>query len=266
MIVTTPPKPYGYCYNAQEILLTIQCIMQGSAGFRCISRIFNIIRTIMRFPSFPVPAFSTARDWVLRLGVFNLTKPHEHGEWIWIIDSSIQMGSMKCLLILGVRMDELQKKEDFTLSYNDVKPIVLKTIESCPGEVVKVALNEAKNKTNHAVAIVSDEASELKRGIRLFQEEQEETQKLVHLHDITHKVDNVLKKELEKDESWKEFTKNMTHTTQKLKLTSSSHLIPPKQRQKKRMRSEIDIIKWETKILNHLDSGKANELEKEYLS
>jgi hypothetical protein len=221
---------------------------------------------VLSQPSYCTPVFSTVRDWLLKLGLFHLQQTHEAGEWGWIVDCSIQMGAMKCLLILGVRLEVLKKRGNFTLSHNDVKPIILRTVESCPGEFVKEALNEAKKKTQGAVVIVSDEGSELKRGVRLFQEEQMEGQRPIHLHDITHKVDLVLKRELEKDDKWKEFTRQMTNTTQQLKLSASSHLIPPKQRQKKRMRSEIDIIEWGMKILNYLESGKANEFEKNKLS
>lgn len=176
------------------------------------------------------------------------------------------MGAMKCLLVLGVRLETLQNKKNFILSHNDVKPLVLKTIESCPGEVVKEALDKAKEKTQGAVVIISDEGSELKRGVRLFQEEQEEIQKPIHLHDVTHKIDLVLKKELKNDCEWKKFTQEMTNTTQQLKLTPSSHLIPPKQRQKNRMRSEVDIIEWGIKVCNYLENGKANEVESKKLS
>lgn len=247
------------------MLLTIQCTIEGSAGFRCVSKIFNVIHNTLSLPSFPTPVFSTIRDWLLKFGLFNLTKPCEKGKWVWIIDFSIQMGAMRCLLILGVRMEALEARGNFTLSHSDVEPIILKTLKSCRGEVVKAVLDEAKERTGEVVAIVSDQGGELKRGIRLFQEEQ--TEKPVHLYDIIHKVDLVLKKELENDIEWQKFIKEMTNTTQQLKQSTSSHLIPPKQYQKKRrMRSEVDIIEWGMKILKYLDSGKSNKLENEKLS
>jgi hypothetical protein len=175
------------------------------------------------------------------------------------------MGAMRCLLILGVRMEVLEARGDFTLSHNDVEPIMLKTLESCRGEVVKMVLDEAKARTGEVVAIVSDQGGELRKGIRLFQEEQIE--KPVHLYDIMHKADLVLKKELENDVEWESLIKEMTNTTQQLKQSPSSHLIPPKQYQKKRrMRSEIGIIEWGIKILKYLDSGNATELENKKLS
>lgn len=162
-------------------------------------------------------------------------------------------------------MEVLEARGDFTLSHSDVEPIILKTLESCRGEVVKAVLDEAKARTGEVVAIVSDEGGELKRGIRLFQEEQ--TEKPVHLYDIMHKVDLVLKKELENDIAWQKFTKDVTNTTQQLKQSTSSHLIPPKQYQKKRrMRSEVAIIEWGINVLKHLDSGNSTKLENEKLS
>lgn len=199
---------------------------------------------------------------MLKLGLANLTKPKEEGKWVWIVDSSIQMGAMKCLLILGVNMDKLKNNKDYTISQKDVEPLVLKTVNSCPGEVVRDALIEAKGKTGGSIAVLSDDGSEIKRGVKLYAQ----TNSVIHLNDIIHKIDLVLKKELVGDEIWKKFTKQVTDTIQQLKLTSSAHLVPPKQRQKNRLRAEIKIIEWGLKIMRYLASGKASDLEKEKLS
>lgn len=246
--------------------MSLQCAIQGSAGFRCVARIFNIVKETVLLPSFPAPSFSTMRYWTCKLGLYNLLQPPEAGKWILIIDSSVKMGSSKCLLILGVQVKTLLSKDNFILSYNDVRTIALKTLESCKGEEVKKALDEIKSKGVEIIAVISDEASEFKRGIRLFQEEHKENQSLVHLHDITHKVDLVLKKELANDDDWEKFTAQIQNTVQKLKLTPSSHLIPPKQRQKSRMRSEVDSIEWGIKVCNYLKRDRVTDLEKEKLS
>ncbi len=242
--------------------MSIQCALRGSAGFRCVTGIFDIIRTTLDQFDFFSPAFSTIRGWVLKIGLANLTLPKEVGKWIWIIDVSIQMGAMKCVLILGVNMDRLKEKKDYVLSHSDVEPIILKTVESCPGEVIRDALIEAKEKTGGSIAILSDEGSEMKRGVRLYAQ----TTPVIHSHDILHKMDLVLKKELESDEVWKKFTRQMTDSIQRLKLTSSAHLVPPKQRQKKRLRGEIKMIEWGVKIIRHLSSDKASDQQKEILS
>ncbi len=101
-----------------------------------------------------------------------LEREKEKGEWIYVIDASIQMGSMKCLLILGIPMAKLlaiqNETGSFMPSHIDMEPLVLKTIDSCDGEVVRDALLEAEQKTGTPISIVSDEGSEFKRGVRLF--------------------------------------------------------------------------------------------------
>ncbi len=244
----------------------MQSIIFGSAGFRCISKIFSILKNTLNPPNLPTPVFSTSRDWILKFGLFNLTRPKAPGEWIWIIDGTIQMGSMKCILILGVRMDKMKERNDFTLSLGDVEPIILKTVTSSPGEMIQTALMEAHDKTGKPIAIVSDEGSDLKRGIRLYRETQSEEQKTIHLHDVVHKLDLLLKRELVKDPVWNKFLKQMNATTQQLKLTSYAHLAPPRQRHKKRMRSEVDNIVWGQRIINYLENGNPKSFELAKLS
>ena len=195
-----------------------------------------------------VPVFSTIRDWVLKLGHYKLTSPKEPGQWVLIIDSSIQMGSMKCLLILGVRIDKPTKNGDYQLSHCDVEPIILKTLKSSPGEVIDETLREAENLIGGAFqGVLTDQANEFKRGISIYNTN---VNKTVHLFDINHKLDLIVKKEFEADELWKCFTTKANQTLHKLKLTEFSHLVPPKQRQKNRFLSEIDSVKWGIKLLN----------------
>jgi hypothetical protein len=181
-----------------------------------------------------------------------LEKPKEKGDWVYIMDASIQMGSMKCLLILGVQRKCLQKLGHYVPSYQDVEPLAIRTVESCNGQVVHEALLEAEAKTGTPHAVISDEGAEMIKGVALWNAGEK---KVIHLFDVVHKVDLILKKEIEGDQQWREFTKQMTATVQQLKLTSSAYLIPPKQRQKKRMLGEIQIIKWGNNILKFLDRG-----------
>lgn len=202
------------------------------------------------------PVFSTIRSWVLRIGLYILNRPKPEGEWIYIIDASIQMGAMKCLLILGIRRSALEQQGNYTIRHQNVEPLVLKTVESCTGEVVQSALVEAEAKTGMPLAVLSDEGSELKRGVKLYNGTGRQT---THLFDIVHRVDLVLKKEVQRDTMWQAFTQQMTNTTQQLKLTDFAHFVPPKQRQKKRMLNEITIVKWGFRVLRHLDQGGVPE-------
>jgi hypothetical protein len=248
--VTAPRQQY----DSQFILMSINCALAGSAGFRCIARTFMIIANSFSF--FECPHFNTIRSWVLRIGLYMLERVKEKEDWIYIMDASIQMGSMKCLLILGIRRKCLEDKGHYVPSYQDVEPLAIRTVESCNAKVVQEALLEAEAKTGTPHAVISDEGKEMIKGVSLWNGDKK---KVIHHFDVTHKVDLILKKEIEGDQEWHEFTKQMTATVQQLKLTSSAHLIPPKQRQKRRMLGEVQIVKWANNILKFLDRGGKEE-------
>ena len=237
-------------YDAQKIYLSVRCAIEGCSGFRCIARVFNLLRE--QITSLFAPCSSSIRLWALRTGLYMLMRPKVKGEWIYIIDVSIQMGSMKCLLILGVEKSRFKKTEKYTVCHEDVEPLVMKPVHSCTGEVVCEALLEAEKKTGTPERVVSDQGSELKRGVNLFNGKEK---KVIHQFDIIHKIDTTIKKEIQNDSMWKEFSSKMTEMTQKIKLTEYAHLIAPKQRQKKRMLGEISIVEWAVKLLRYIDRG-----------
>jgi hypothetical protein len=165
------------------------------------------------------------------------------------------MGAQKCLLILGTRLSELTN--DFCLSFEDVEPLVIKTVATCTGEVIQEALNEAIEMTGEPVAIHTDGGSELKRGIRLASEAGNSS---VHINDVVHKIDAFLKRDLSKSDEWIEFKAMATASLQKLKLSALAHLAPPKQRQKARMLASFALIEWGRRFLNYVDSVFDSEI------
>jgi hypothetical protein len=195
------------------------------------------------------PTFTTIRQWLLKLAFFKLTRPKDRsGTWVHIVDATIQMGAQKAVLVLGLRLDNAENS--FSPTLEQVEPLVLKTVTSCPGEVIMEALKEASDKTGSPVSVISDEGSEMNRGARLLSSETE----LVHLHDCTHKVNNVLKSTLRKDDLWHTFKKDSSSMIQSVKLSHVAHLAPPKQREKARMLASDSLVTWGIKLLNYLDS------------
>lgn len=185
----------------------------------------------------------------MKLGLYKLTRPkHSSQGWFWIIDTTIQMGSQKCVLVLGVKQQDC--RENFCPMFSQLEPLVLKPLESCPGEVIRDILEEASTKTGRPAAIISDAGSELKKGIRLFSENSE----VVHLFDISHKVNACLKAELREDIIWNEFKKAAGDSVQHLKLSPVSHLAPPRQRTKERMHSAFPLIQWGLRLSDYLNT------------
>lgn len=227
--------------------------MEGSTGFRALTNTFQTLREWIT--SLGAPAHTTIRQWLFKLGLYMLERPKNVlANWFYIIDTSIQMGLQKCVLIVGVKQQDLT--ENFCPTFEQLEPLVLKPLNSCPGEIIKNALEEAFKKTGKPIAIISDKGSELKKGVTLLSDHE----KPLHLFDVSHKVNACLKNELDADITWKTFQKAASNSTQRLKLSSLSHLCPPRQRTKERMHSAFALIKWGLRLFNFMKSDKGKKL------
>lgn len=235
--------------------------MQSSVGFRALSKVFQVIQEYVSFLA--TPSYSVIRQWFLKLGLYKLQQCHDSQQrWTFIIDTSIQMGPQKFVVVLGVNHRTLEKT--FMPSLGQVEIFAMKPLYSCPGEVICDILNEASAKINHTspVAIVSDQAAELKKGVRLFAEKHPST---IHILDASHKIDGCLKKRLENDNLWILFKKDAAASMQNLKLSALAHLVPPKQRIKTRLHNSFPLIEWGIKLLSFLDSEKSVNISPEDL-
>ncbi len=168
------------------------------------------------------------------------------------------MGPQKCVVVLGVKKTDLVS--NFCPTLEQVETLVVKPVNSTPGDVIYEVLEEAKAKipgqTIHA--IISDEGSENKMGGRLFCEDHPE---IIHLHDISHLINNLLKKELGNDPIWTRFKDEAAQCMQIVKLSSLAHLAPPRQRTKARMHSAFHLIEWGIRLLEYIKREKANNVK-----
>ncbi len=54
------------------------------------------------------PCATTVRSWVIRLGYAQLTRPLTNDRpWAWLIDHTLQIGTAKLFVIVGVLLDEV---------------------------------------------------------------------------------------------------------------------------------------------------------------
>jgi len=190
----------------------------------------------------------------LKIGLYKLERPKNHSkDWFYIIDTSIQMGQQKCVAVLGVRSKSL--RENFCPDFDQIEPLVIRPLNSCPGVIIKEILEEAITKTGKPLAIISDAGSELKKGVKLLSENE------THLFDVSHKINACLKAELESDEHWKAFQKLAGETVSHIKLTALAHLSPPRQRTKDRMHSAFFQIEWGIRLLNYICSEEYKTMD-----
>jgi hypothetical protein len=223
--------------------------LHGAVSFRGCSAVIDLLHDFL--PSFhDVPAPNTTQTWLLRLGLYELTRPKERADdWLFIVDHTIQLGPFKCLLIVGVRLSAWRKL-DRALTLDDLTFVALEPVRQSNGEIVCEQLEAAAKLVGVPVGILSDHGSDITSGVEKFREKHPTTRAL---HDIAHQAAIVIKHELQADERWDEFTSQCGKTQPKIKQTELAHLAPPPQKVKGRYMNLSDLMKWSDKMLNLLD-------------
>lgn len=186
----------------------------------------------------------------MRLGYYKLNRPKDKaGKWIWILDHSVQIGPEKCLLILGIQHNKLPKNRP--LNYSDVEPLELFPVTKSNGDIVYKQLEETIKKTGIPSSIVADHGGDIKSGIDKFCKQNNET---IYIHDVKHKMALLLKKFLNKDERWNDFTRQANSSKAQMQQTELAPLSPPAQRSKARYMNIEHLLNWAAEVLLLLDA------------
>jgi len=183
---------------------------------------------------------------MLQYGLYELSTPIEkRDDWIYILDHTIEFGTQKCLLILGVTLEHL-KKAHINLNHRDVRVLKMDIQNKSNAEKVEKALNELIKQTGIPAQIVSDHGSDLKKGIENICSKFPDIR---YTYDITHKCALILKHYLKDDERWKDFVQKNAHTKRKTVHTQFAFLSPPKPKEKSRWLNLDLYVGWTEKII-----------------
>ena len=201
------------------------------------------------------PAASTVQSWLLRIGLHELSRPKEDAaDWIWIVDHTVQLGSMKCLLIVGVRQ-AVWETLDRPLTHEDLSVITLEPVEKSNGDVVYEQLQQAVQKVGQPRMILSDQGADIGCGARQFLDDHKTT---LICHDIAHRTALDLKAELTADSRWKSFVKQCGQSQPQVKQTELGHLAPPTQKIKGRYMNLGPLMGWGIKMLALVETPEAD--------
>lgn len=104
--------PSHHQYSIGHITLFVSLVLSAAASFRCASRAIETVIPSLEL-SLSTPSWFSGRLWLFQLGYFKLTRPKERaGDWVWIVDHTVQLGAEKCLVILGIRLSNLPAPGD----------------------------------------------------------------------------------------------------------------------------------------------------------
>lgn len=238
-------------------------MVSGLNSLRGIAKTFEILAMDHRCP---LPNFNTIRQWVLRLGLYELNRKKEYrSDWIFIIDMTIEIGKHKCLVILGISQEKLTtiiKKEARSLQHQDVEVLSLEVLDTTVGTIILEKINNLAERVGTPIQIVSDRGSDIKKGIDLYLENNPLT---IATYDITHKMANLLKQSLSEDQQFQEFFKECSLTRQKVQQTDLSFLSPPTQRAKSRYHNLDILISWATTMIKYAKKQDFSAIDDTYI-
>lgn len=224
-------------------------MLVARAGQRCLSAVLQLVARWLPGSS-EIPCPNTLRMWLLRLGLYELTRPQmKADDWAWILDHTIQLGGMKALVIVGIRLHRWQKQPR-PLRHEDLAVLDVMPMRHSSGAAVAARLEAVVHRTGVPRAILGDGGTDLKAGIASFQQTH---RGVARLYDIKHKMALLLQGQLEKDPRWAKFLRRVSQTRSRVLLTDLAFLVPPDLKAKARYLNLPPLVAWARKTLKFLD-------------
>jgi hypothetical protein len=121
--------------------LMIRGLLETRAGQRSLAAVLRMASHWLPGGA-ATPCANTARMWLLRLGLYELTRPRRKADdWVWILDHTVQLGPHKALAIVGVRLGRWKRRplrhDDMTIL--DITPMLHSTGEAVESRLAAVA-------------------------------------------------------------------------------------------------------------------------------
>ncbi|WP_199273254.1 hypothetical protein [Microcystis aeruginosa] len=222
-----PLKISGHHYTAQTIQISVQQIIEAGNSYRGVATTMKIL---FQSSSIKSPHYSSIRQWVERIGLFELMRDKKRDDWIYIVDLTLQLGQEKALIISGVSeslwTNQILERGG-ALRHTDGEILGIEVTESATGEWIQEMLEKVTLQVGIPRQIVADSGSNLKKGIKLYQENYPQ---VIYTYDVTHAMANLLKKELLADEVFQSFLSDCHQCRQQLQQTELAFAAPPSQR------------------------------------
>jgi uncharacterized protein (UPF0548 family) len=248
-------RPAGHAHNYGVIRLFLAFVL-AATGFRAAGRVLKIAAPLL--PSGRSPSANGGQFWLLRLGLYELTRRKELADdWVWLIDHTIQTGKGKCFLVAGVRLSAwnalreaaLRDAPDasFALRHQDLSMFLIELMESSTAEGVRQQLEVLSAETGITpCAVLSDQGADVRRGAELFC--QRSARDTVVVFDIAHAVANAIKRQLNGDPAWERFLSDANHFKTQVRQTACAFLIPPELKNKARWMNLEPLIAWSRRV------------------
>lgn len=244
--ITEPQRVPAHTYPAQMIALAVFMVVHAGSSLRCAAKTAGFFSYLMGW-GFSVPSHITIRNWVLRCGLYSYEYIEKKvGKYVGIIDESIQMGSEKLLLLLGVKLED-DRCHAAPLRMSDVEVLGMEVRASWKGDEIADFIDQ-RLEVHQAIKlqyVISDQGRPLLAALKKL--------KIDIVGDCTHIMMNIAKKLFATDEQLSKLSAQIGRLRQQLTLTNMAYLLPPSLRDKDRFLRVFTIVGWADRINAYWD-------------
>lgn len=238
----------GGQFSLTVVRLAMDLVLEAGSSLRGVAASLRLIAERLGW-ELATPSYGAVRSWLLRLGCYALLCPLPAGNWVWLIDHTVQIGAAKLLVIAGCPLAAVPR--DRPLRQSDLHLVHLALMEHATQATVTQELEQAALRTGIPRQIGADQGSDLEGGVKLLQQRHAG---IAHVHDLAHQAANVLKSRWNNDPRWSEFVARLAQAAAKLRQTRAAHLLPPTVRAKARFMNVRPTLRFAGRVLRLLDA------------
>ena len=250
--------------KVEVVLITLQLFLVARIGFRAVSRVLSLLAWALGIKKAPCP--QTVINWVTRLAIVRTQSarllkgaplsqvPFSNG-LIWLIDSSIGLGTGKILAVLAVDAHHHQLVPN-ALSLDRVHCIGVSVADAWTGDTIAELLDRLIAQMGRPAAYLKDGGSDLYKAVAILGE-----QGLASpcIDDISHAVAGMLKRTYQDHPALGTFLAACGRVSGKLTHTILACLTPPKVRTKARFMNMHRLFTWADQVLGLSPTGGAKK-------
>ena len=246
------------------VFIALQLFVVARIGFRAVSRVLKVLGSHWGWGKAPCP--QTIINWVIRL---SMTKIRNASQWvgprigrdpgssdlIWMIDTSIGLGSGKILVVLALEAHHHGLNKGAP-TLRQVQCLAVSVASTWTGEAIADFLQHVITRTARPLAYLKDGGTDLAKATRVLSERGYPS---VCIDDLSHTIANLLKHDYQDHPLFPTFISACGQASKKLKQTALACLAPPKVSTKARFMNLHRLVKWADALLKHCPKGRASE-------
>jgi hypothetical protein len=229
-------------YNEGIVGLCVSLVCVCGLGLRSAIKVIRFLNGQFHLGMEEIPCHTSIKNWIEKGGYYTYTHSELKSSGVpygGIIDESMQIGSEKLLLSLGVKA---AKDNETALKMNEVEILDISVERSWNGALISGKLKEITSIMENTPAyVISDNASIMNKGIR--------DSSLTHLRDVGHTLAMFLERQYKDAPDFLCFMKELARVKNREIMRPVAYLLPPKQRIIARFMNLTPCFDWAGRML-----------------